>query len=233
MSAFIYFFPGVPGVSVEMLHTSGVASRYTSPAGLIEHGVTQWDIGPTNSNGAAVCTVPCEYQSEQQIWINCGKFWLGCNKQTMPKPNDLEREIGIQGYYVTLKDQNNWRIPLLKRWSKDHFENALPESYRFINGVPRMCVQPRFEPLENIAQAILKIIVEGNKTDVVTLMHICSELLSVNYRLGMEEISLLGLLDNENGVSILRSALDYAEFQEAVNVASMNGLHIKEVNANE
>jgi hypothetical protein len=131
-----------------------------------------------------------------------------------PAPADLERDTGLAGYPITLGDGNSWRVPLLRRWDNHSLTHvcALPQSIqrRPMGGkgsfVPT--VRPEFAELHAIADSIFERFLANATISTDELFTRVAELLAVNYRVGPEEVELLGLLTPESALGCLQLAID-------------------------
>ncbi len=216
-----------------MLGNLGLLPRFTGLGGIVaEHCICAWREGPAGHGAAvALTSEPALYDPAAQAWQNCGRYWLGMNRGQAPGPDDLVRMVGIDGYCITLLDGNEWRIPLLRRWSRenDAFESNLPKCMRrCVNdagqAVVGMAIAAEHEALDRVGAVILEAFIRETPWSESSLFEMAAALLSENYRIGADEISLLGLLDKNLALKILALAIDepallrYATAQAEVGV---------------
>jgi len=235
---FLYYIPNVGGANPKMLADRGLLSRFTNRiiasggqggnGGLIEHGVTATIEGPAieaETNPARVgCIVaagarPARYDPSQR-WteLASGKGCVGLEDNTLPPgPADLEREDGVGGYMITLADGNEWRIPLIRKWDPQKLAHvhSLPEAIQGEKGAKaggkyrfRSKVRPEFAELDGKAIPIFKALCQQATIEIDELFEQAAELLAVNYRLGVEEVALLGLFTVELAMKALGLAID-------------------------
>lgn len=228
MRRFLYYFPKLPGMNPRLMADLGVLDRFTFHGGeLREWSVTQVDAGPAGSGCVvAVGAAPPEFVPGKQQWIEGEKFWVGI-ETLAPRPEDLVREVAISGYESTMADGSIWRIPMIHRWdakTMSHVAN-LPKVMRRVmtDGKPavQFVIRPEFEKADGIARRAFKGFVESAVVSIDNLMANATELLAVNYRVGLEEVGLLGILDQACAMRILALAIDVPSILE-------HGQHLSE-----
>lgn len=237
MRRFLYYIPGMPGVSPRVLANLGLLDRFTATGGaggsLIEHCVTAVNDGPRGAGCiVAVGTQPPAVSPDSQ-WAAAESFHV-CVEDLLPRPQDLERELGIAGPDITLADGQAWRVPLIRRWDPPRLEHAsnLPKTLRptFADGKTTFSarVKPEFASIDALADRIFKAFSEETTMPLDQACADAVELLAVNYRLGIQEAGLLGILDEETTVRVLSLSIDYESIQAQANEWSVEGLHAAE-----
>lgn len=231
MRRFLYFFPGVPGVSREMLTSFGVLDRFGDRGNLIERQTMPIDAGPAGSGCLiAAGTQPPEFAPDRQQWMEGPKFWVGMETDDAPKPQDLAREVGISGYDTQLGDGNEWRVPLLRRWDMDRMAHVvnLPHALGPVmtNGKRTFAsrVRPEFSAVDALGARLLESFVEERTVPMDELFADAAALLAVNYRVGIEECGLLGLFDEAGALRVAIRAIDGPALQAAAQAAAQEGL---------
>jgi hypothetical protein len=223
LKRFLYFIPGVGGANARMLSERGLITRLPN-----EYGCTTSTEGPDES-GRIGCIVaaggrPAKYQPQKQRWIalasaktqgDFGNGFVGLEDIDLPPaPADLERDAGVAGYMLNLSDGNPWRIPLLRKWDESKLAHvaALPQAIggELVEGKYKFAsrVKAEFSELDAISETIFPAFVEKKRFPVDELFELTAKLLAVNYRVGIEEIILLGLLTEEMALAALGLAID-------------------------
>ena len=152
----------------------------------------------------------------------------------MPRPCDLEREMGIAGPEVTLGDGNAWRVPLVRRWDAQRLEHVtmLPQAMRTVmegggaGGKRRVVIEvtPEYASVDASADRIFAGFTEGVTVPLEEVFAQAVELLAVNYRIGQEEAGLLGLLDEARALEILGMCIDLPAMNAHAAELMMQGL---------
>ena len=232
LKRFLYYLPGVPGVSEQSLANLGLRSRFASceHAGLIEHSVSQVEDGPKGRGCIVARGHPAEYSPERQIWTEGEVFWVGYEKGMAPGPEDLAREVGHAGYPIILADEREWRAPRLWSWDRAqccHTPN-LPRAFAKKNGRMVLIVRPEFKQYDDLAGWVWDAYLAETTLPLDRLVENCATLLGMNYRLGVEEILALGLLDESHALNMCLLCIDYPEIQEHRKELAGQGLHVDE-----
>jgi len=238
MRRFLYFLPGVPGANKQMLQDRGLLNRFTTHGGtLIEHAVTQVLSGPDGGGGCIVAAggYPPVCEPGKQLWMQGEKFWAGV-ETLAPGPDDLIRDIVMAGYEIVLGDNNLWRVPLIRRWDVDQggHVSALPKSVRNVVGADgsnmgALAINPNYVHLDKIADRVWLNFIENRTVPMGEALAICAALLGVGYRLGAEEIGLLGLVDEELMVKLAGLCLDAPVIEAQVAKRSYEGLQASDI----
>ena len=236
MRRFLYFLP-LPGANRGILAERGLLSRFTESPGagddLLPHVVSGIDAGPDGQRGCIVAlgNQPAPYDVREQFWqpSSNGKFWVGAEKINMPRPEDLERNPGLKGEYIALLDRNAWRSPVILRWDAAGccHEINLPQSLApsFENGKCQFKkqVRPPFAATHALAEQIFNDFGNGATISIEEAVDRAARLLGMNYRIGIEEIGLLGLLDNALALKILATAIDLETINAQARALSTQG----------
>lgn len=228
---FLYYLPKMSGCNERMLADRGLRTRFVNQGGdgLIEHGITATIEGP-EGNGVLVGIggQPAEYAPDRQEWQQGNGFWVGMEKTFRPGAQDLVREWNIVGYQIRLADGAEWIVPLLRRWNRERCEHvsALPKCIRPVNGRMREVVVPRYEAHDAIAENIWQSFMQEKSFTLDEIFANCANLLAVNYRVGPEEIALLGLLEKETALAAMGLAIDLPSFREHAAEIAFDGLEV-------
>lgn len=215
MKRFLYFFPGKSSIDPRGLDRAGCLSRFTRHnSELIEYGVTGINEGPAGSGCiVAAGARPPRYDRTEQQWVEGKSFWVGI-EDFPPLPDDLARDIYVDGYQITLADGCVWRVPLVREWDGTRLEHRtrLPRVLKpvLIDGdwkYPAK-VAPEYAKLDELASRIFGQFVSQQAVPIAELYANAIALLAANYRIGIEESSLLGLLDQETALRVCALAVD-------------------------
>lgn len=229
---FLYYLPGLGGCNERMLSSFGLHSRFVAAggAGLVEHTITGVDEGPAGTGCIlALGATPAQYQPQRQTWQDCGRFWIGMENDLPPGPADLVREFGFQGHEIELAE-NKWRIPLLRRWHAQRCDHvtALPKCIRPVNGKLVETVSPKYQHFDDIAESIWQSFLKQETVSIEVLFKNCAALLAINYRMGAEEVALLGLLDHESGLRLMGLSIDVPVIEMHANAVAQDGILLSE-----
>jgi hypothetical protein len=154
---------------------------------------------------------------------------VGMDNDLKPGPADLERPVltgGTGGYSCILGDGARWNIPLVQRWdlAREFYACNLPGSLTFKEGIPRLEVMESYRKLKNIGDRTFLAIPAIGSLPFEFQAAAAVELLSANYRIGAEEISLLELLNQESMVLILHLCIDGPNIKEGQSRAATRGM---------
>ena len=235
---FLYYIPRVAGCNGRKLSDVGLRDRFVNAGGdgFIEHGITPTIEGPEGSGVlVAIGTQPAEYAPSRQQWLQGKAFWVGLENGFPPSPMDLVRESGFSGYEVRLLDGNNWTVPLLRRWNQDRCEHvsALPKCIRPIEGRMREAVVPRYIQYDSMAERIWNSFVNEDSFTLEQLFANSAELLSANYRIGVEEIGMQGLIDSALALEVQGLAIDVNQLRAHAEAIAFDGLVVNVPNSEE
>lgn len=160
------------------------------------------------------------FDSDSQVWqqSESGDYWLGYRKDLRPTPRTLKRSKQLPGQMVRLEDGNDWLIPVA-RGVNEALQGTcrLPQRFERRDGqwVPGDVVD-KFTRLWQITQEwwnVLSPMIFGGSGDFVIQLDDeaswCVEILATNYRVGVDEVSMLGLLSDEAATGILTALVDF------------------------
>ncbi len=169
------------------------------------------------------------YEKEKQVWVPRFGFpgtYVGYWKDSPPGPNELKREKIVAGQPVELLDGQRWVVPLLREWREQDdqipFEIKLPRVLSRDEDTGRLVMGDVVRPFRDLWQnscAIADELLEqfkGGKVVIDTdqLDSFVAALLGLNYRVSLDEIGLLGLLDFARYHEIVLCALDWHRLRE-------------------
>jgi hypothetical protein len=164
------------------------------------------------------------YEPAKQTWSK--RFglssWVGTWNDRPVSPASLARSPLLDGNLVTLLDNQQWQIPLLRKWHETdaafEFGNQMPRvmqrsqtTGRFVLGA----VIPKYRELWDLSLKIAdSMFAQLAQTESATLDEseveefVCA-VLAANYRVDADVISHLQLLTAELSGAIVRAALDW------------------------
>lgn len=212
MAGLLVYIPGQPAVSLADLE--GLDVVHSTAFEFVPVGA-----GPDGQSGV-VCTFKPEcqdgvrprtaYKPQEQAWKKCakGSFWLGYEKANPPTPQDLERRNIIKGYEATMPSlfgTHEWMCPTAK---------VLP-SYLGLDdeGEYEWIIFPEYLDVSKMADRVFREH-EGEDDDLEAVVpeqekfEIAMKCLSLNYRVGWWELTVLGLMTTENQARILFALMD-------------------------
>ncbi len=240
---FLYFLPGMSGVNVQTLARLGLLSRFTLPGGTCTaYGITECLNGPKGSGClVALGARPASYNPATQTWLESDGFWVGIeDKAFAPGPQDLIREVGFSGLDMVLADGQTWKVPVLRRWNPKECQHvsALPQTMQPRRGADgkmrvELAVSSEYKALDDLAEWIWASYCNQVTLPLDDLLVKCTQLLSANYRLGIEEIGLLGLLDQGTALDVLGAAVDLAGVKQHASDCLRYGLQFNDVSQDE
>ena len=226
MAGFLYYLPGAISASAEELKARGLDDRVDEHVSYCECD------GPDGTHGV-ICTVSkvepggaspaARYSAGNgQVWEKAsdGDYWIGFNSDDRPAPEDLARgaDEQIQGHTVEMLDGQEWLVPCARVFPQG---SALPSA--LVLGPEGEVIR---EPLEKFAGfskrmervwSALEVQMgwrEGSDDEADALDDTegfanMAEALSLNYRIGAREISMLRLASNVTMTRVLLAAVDF------------------------
>lgn len=221
---FQYYLPGVArdDVTRDYLQQSPLAEilwdLLAKPA-LFEARVRMFAVhsaGPDGSSGTIVAVMPTGdlqftpgVRAGQQ-WIEVATaspaYWIGLDPRAVPGPMDLARDHIVAGEEHELGDGRVWMCPTVRRQG---FSNGLPASWGIDPKTGDFVASPlpRYAAAWSAAEQIFDAQLSGEITRPEVLK-LCVQMLGVNYRVGVHEVTLLKLLDDTTWEPIWRAATD-------------------------
>lgn len=189
--------------------------------------------GPGGKSGIVIASggdVP-RYDAAKQTWSR--RFgqegsYVGCWNDNRPGPEQLARKEQLPGAELRFLDGKMWLVPVLRQWRDKEdrvvFATALPTilqrsplTGRLVSGAVVLPLQSLWSRSCEIASALISQSKGGSLTiDTDELDGYIADLLAVNYRVTLDEISLLGLLDIDLYRKILFASLDWDRMRALV-----------------
>ncbi len=223
---------------VPLYYLAGVPTERVTRETFAEHGIDEvladaiatddWTsmlhtarTGPDGTSGTVVAAPPYNaseqytqlpgYYPDRQDWRELGPgVWFGTDRESPPTPDGLERTKQVGGFAHELADGNVWVCPTVRR---AFFVPCVPciqdgvfDERRRLTSLTRR-VKPEWESLWNrsLVWAAKEFSGEWEPVERWAAAATC---LAVNYRVGPEEITALGLFDEDAITKLLSAALD-------------------------
>jgi hypothetical protein len=227
MGGFLYFVPDRDaGLGPQELRAAGLS--YALDAEVHQQHIAS---GGLDGRGGVVLADAghCEpasvrYAASEQEWVEVPTGWLGRYSGQAIGPDDLMRTKPLDGHLVELADGRKWLCPLAKlhviEGDQVRWHHAFPRGVR--RGRDKKWqsgeVVPRYRRLWQLALAWWDVrlasapenaeIGQTIQFDFDGLHDAAVECLAANYRLGPDEVCLLGLFDSDSARKILDALID-------------------------
>ena len=218
----MYFLENQKAATAENLKSAGIQHLLPSPASR-EHAK-----GPGGKPGVLVVDdsikVDRIYNSDSQTWarrFGSDGCYVGFWNDKPPTPLELMRPDAKPGTGVKLLDGNEWVVPVLRQYREDggqiKFDCKLPTVFKQDEETGRMVtgeVTRQYRDVWNDACAIADRFIEemkGGTIEIDTDVYdrFIGDVIGINYRVGLPEISVLGLLDLDCYSRVMFASLDW------------------------
>ena len=228
MAGFLYFFPGRPSVRKAEYANYGLADSLGAVSAIAGAEM----VGPSGKSGHMIRTGQASvetpaYKPDTQSWLECdgGKFWVGCDNDARPGPDDLLRPDDCGGYPVLLGDGNRWSIPVARMDPDGEDLSTLDKSISMDrDGKLTMRPMPKYNVLIDYASTAWDMFMhnfdesaadapvadENFKFDASVVALAC------NYAVTKWEVSLLLLVSVSSQIHILLSICDWPTYLRRV-----------------
>jgi hypothetical protein len=246
MSAFLYYLPlvNMSGLAPQRrLNRSLLAERGLGDVlGDVESvddlacNEIATSAGPGGKHGMLISALPVasrepprrmKYDAADQsiVWreVGAGDLWIGLDTQSPPRPEDLRRRSGsYRGQLVDLQDGNPWEIPTLQRYDGG---TPLPRELGWdAAGKFGMQLDRRYQQLWDDSRFVAEFFFappadgQPKSIDFEQACDITLRVMSLNYRIGRQEASMLRLFTSRNWEQCLAAIIDYQKFVDAAEV---------------
>jgi len=216
MAGFLYFVPDVTAFTRADAARVGLAYAFdtdTISKTEITHGG-----GPAGPAGLILwpgAAPRVAYDAQAQEWTKEpeGRFWVGMEKASPPSPEDLQRDGAVGRYAPDLGDGRSWLLPTAMLVDGSC---PLPKVRKIDPETGKVVARPqaRYDALRLAADEVKDVLhTGGSLTDEREAM-ICVEALQANYRVGIVEASMLGLLTDLAIRLIAYVLVDVAQWTE-------------------
>ena len=234
---FQYFVEGRKHINAADLFSFGLANSIRRP--------TSRECIANTPSGAPGC-VFLESQSGRvprmdiasQHWVKRpGGLWIGWEKDAPPTPEQLTRESQLAGKSIELADSATWQVPMLREWRLNDTD-APPIVYMI--KVPRLLecneenkwvegdVVAGYRSIWDRSKQVFDAMILGVQSEVELddseLINFAVDLLAVNYRVGIHEVSALGLLTIPLAREVIRAGIDADGYEMALESHTKNVL---------
>jgi hypothetical protein len=174
--------------------------------------------GPEGKTGCVIAIQPAvdigqipSYSLEKQTWQKIGNQWIGYQTDLKPGPESLRRTNKFQGYEVELGDNRIWCAPVLRAFdqSAGGWSARIPLSWGLgANGELEAKPVEKYRELWEASLKIVATVGGGGDATFLDCFEWAVNCVSVNYRVGAAESSILGLFDDDTIRDVLHSAVD-------------------------
>lgn len=221
----LYFLPDARSCNAATLATHGLSAVIDRPS---YREVTR---GPSGSSGVVVCQADSVENlrfDPTQKWAKRfgSEAWIGFDPASRPGPKTLARETMQPGVTLTLADGDRWVIPQLRSFDAQQLDGPFsyscnldrtlsqdPDTGRMVPGEVIPQYRHVWDAAIKIGEALLDQL-RGRDAKVAdlpedSLEQFVADVLQINYRVGMPEISQLGLLTVSMQAAVMRAAIDF------------------------
>jgi hypothetical protein len=223
MAGFLYFF--------SRLHRGGIKRAADLPAGYVSDLLEGAPIavgphaepGPGGAPGVFIAPHPpaggkgseatCGYDPKAQDWLRIAgepsETWVGFWRASRPTPADLVRPRTTLGRATRLGDGADWMAPILHA-PQFAWHHSLPQQLRMnADGEPELARESAYDAICATAATIWEAAAEGREAPLSELdaALFAAGVLAINYRVGLWELSLLGLIDTQSQRAIADQAI--------------------------
>lgn len=179
-------------------------------------------VGPSGSSGTLLATKPANWPDvhrvgfypDSQTWKQRGTFWIGFDNEIAPGPESLQRVTLTDGYEVELGDGNVWLAPVIRAWGEAGYSIALPKDLGFDE--QEQCVatvKSDYQWAWKLACDVWDFVIQRGQVALDQFTRWAVECLSLNYRIGIHEASVLGLFDTATARDVLHSCVDWVRVE--------------------
>jgi hypothetical protein len=223
MAQLLYFVDDRPRVSDADARAWGLGYAFDGPLVCAPYSAG----GPGGKTGCVLgqAAERLGYYADRQTWLRIptsdGRptLYVGHWNDSRPTPAELARDELLPGRLVKLHDGQAWQVPLARECHFGQLVRALPgrltrdASGQWTPGP----IDPRYSRLWDIATAFWSYLFSapaiGERVtfDFSGANDAAVDVLATNYRLGANEIDLLGLFDDQlrNVTAILKATIDF------------------------
>lgn len=172
--------------------------------------------GPDGMSGTIVCAGRRQSQlvgmyPQRQTWEQWGEIWIGRENEDPPETTDLQRPSMLPGYDRELGGMA-WTIPVVRRGG---MRPTLPQSmYRSPNGDFELRLREEWRESWDQSGRIWDQIIDPKPVPWSDAFGLCCAMLSLNYRVGPNEISILGTIDTDNWQTVYECVSDLPAVRE-------------------
>lgn len=176
------------------------------------------------------------YYPEKQQWIHVtvadsDGYWIGWDPEKKPTAELLERDDLVRGRLEELGDGDWWTCPIIRLLQGGI---GLPDVWGLEGGKIVSRVKPRWNWAWDLSGDVWDFMVADTPIPREQAFTWAAQLLGINYRVGPEECSILGLIGEAEMHLILRAAVNgpLAEKIQAAQKKSSDALITTPANSN-
>lgn len=160
------------------------------------------------------------YKADEQIWRKrSDALWIGMRRDAKPTPAELRQRDMLESHGVELADGNTWRMPVavVAPHGATRLEVVLGIDE---NGADAEIVKPSQQRFGDLAHKFWDAFMSAEDGKVSFAVDGLVELavagLSLNYRVGVDELRMLGALSSDNVWKLAYAAIDGPRFDALV-----------------
>lgn len=206
----LYFVEGLTSLGAGKLTEAGLQHAFPSGSSFEARQVAA---GPAGLSGVVVAPTGGRgsYCPDEQEWHEISaafgrRRWCGWWKESPPTPESLRREGQLPGVAVRMADGREWLVPRAYEVDEGGLHPTLPAAMRRLpsGGWVRGDALPAYRELWSVAERIAASFPASYRYDDIAIV------LGGNYRIGPDEVGVLGLLDSagECGAKVVSVFLD-------------------------
>lgn len=162
------------------------------------------------------------FYPDEQTWRNCGDYWLGYVTNCKPGPDSLQRELLVSGYDYELGDEQIWHAPII-RYPAGNANLPQTMSVDAAGQFTQSVVKSKQWAWDLAGRIWDKYFLGNGGLLPESMFSSAVECLSINYRIGPQEVSLLGegcvdgsLLIGPIAKQIIEAAIDMPQITQLI-----------------
>lgn len=221
MGSLLYYLPGAQRQTGEALRNGPLSAALRdciSTQALCDIHIAQAEVhgrGPDGGQGLIVSAIPHHGDSQQPIgmyasdqrWEDRGQFWIGEDSRYPVQPWDIQRLSVLDGHSVDCNGEE-YTVPVIRRGGRFP---AVPQSIGLDrDGRVRMSIRPAWRSAWDAAGEIWdRYMIALEPCEFSRVIDLCSQILGINYRVSLAEVSFLELVDTSNWEKIFGACVDW------------------------
>ena len=236
IGVFRYFIPGVEPLALtpQEITARGLQDRLgdliTGQASDQIDGaqVSLVRAGPDGTQGTLIVPLPpcgsvverADFSTDGQRWVKAdrGEYWIGMDNEHPPTPTGMQRPRLVRGVAEKLGDGQVWECPTVR---SEILQPRVPCSYGMSGERVIGRVLPQYTEVWHRSNTwCVRLLKEYQEMQIVDLLGVREAFeasvlcLSLNYRMGVKEATLLQLLDDDALEKIIDAAIDAQTFRD-------------------
>lgn len=219
MAGFVYY---VPTTTQQKKVLAEAGFPFVADACLPGAGGT----GPDGQTGSTFCLQKgvhadarepkVGYYPEEQEWRDCGKWWLGWEKDGRPTAADLQLREAPIGHPVELGEHGAFVVPVVRNWDGNP---GIPTKWGYDDerNVVRKIPEKHRELWEFVSRLYEATFRENGEVILISEALAGTTLaLSLNYRLSVDEVFHLEMLGDDEFLACRDAMLDWERIKTEV-----------------